>query len=1234
MAEEKKIRKHPVLRGILFAVAGVWAVALVAMQVVLNSKVLTKIVNDIAAEYVEGDIAFGEIKASVIKSFPNLNVSLTDFSITYPHDRFAAFDSTGVRSFHRRAGRGAEADTLASVNNVSISLNYMALAFGKIRVPELTIQKPRFYLHQYDSTTANWNMFVTGEEEEEDTTDTGFTLPNISLGEIVLEGKPRVIYTNISDTLFAAVLMKRFDFDGRLATRGMKSNKINLELDSLFVAGRLPADTLALGLDRLKIEEHRNHMDVNARAKAFLATNGFGRMMIPINMDGELSFPKSRAVSLREFKADIATLEILGEADVELKKNTTKVKADFKVEETKLADLLDFLSKNFPVAKDIKTNAVLSAGFNCDGEFDSASGSVPPLSAYIRIPSSSLGYVNVPEKGTIALDITATGNQEDLQATFNEVSMNFAGIDLAFSGKLTDILEDDPLIALKGNGNIDLAKAAKLADPEMGLEASGMMKMNIGGSARISQLDPYNFSGSDLNIQIAGDSLRIHEAVDTVDALVINPLLSLAPSKGETAAKFTLDSLNARYGSAITVAGSKILFKGVNGQEALNLAGMVHPLIGRVNIGALRMVADSAFIGIRQSGGEFKMTRKPSGQYYKPEMNIKARLGRFFYRESVNRIGLKNLDFKTDIVINTYENVQKRKHFMDSLERAYPGVPKDSIFARLHRQRMKGRPVPDFIKEKDFRKSDIDIRLDRETGKYLMDWDIKGSLDLERGIVITPYFPLRNRLLDVHGTFTNDKIDLSNFTFSPGESSINASGSLRGLRRALTRGGLLFLRLKVGSKHINANELLAAAEAGGKFQPEANDALSSMSDDEYLAQVATDTLAVSDSAQMSLIVVPANLIMKIDVDLDSIRYNNLNVECLSGKIVSKERCLQLTDAKAITNMGNLGLEAFYSTRTKQDLKAGFNLNMSDISADQVIALFPAVDSLMPMLTAFKGMLNCELAATTQIDTNMNLIMPSLNGVMKINGKNLELEQTGAVKTLARILMFKNKQTGKIDDMEVNGVIHDNMLEVFPFILKIDRYTLALNGLQNLEDDFKYHISVIKSPVPIRFGINIFGTPDKWKWRIGKARFKNTKIPVFVSEIDTMQVNLVKSIHDVFDRGVNNAFQNNRNFSSIEQRKAELNFSTASQGDSLSQADQKQLDSLNYAFEHPEEAKAAAKAKAKAEAEAKAAAEAAAAAEAKPLTKKELRQQRRQERKQNRIARKEEKKNNEATKSEE
>ena len=43
--------------------------------------------------------------------------------------------------------------------------------------------------------------------------------------------------------------------------------------------------------------------------------------------------------------------------------------------------------------------------------------------------------------------------------------------------------------------------------------------------------------------------------------------------------------------------------------------------------------------------------------------------------------------------------------------------------------------------------------------------------------------------------------------------------------------------------------------------------------------------------------------------------------------------------------------------------------------------------------------------------------------------------------------------------------------------------------------FDYHISVLKSPIPFRLGVNIFGTLDKFKFRIGRARYKSENLPV-------------------------------------------------------------------------------------------------------------------------------------------
>ena len=282
----------------------------------------------------------------------------------------------------------------------------------------------------------------------------------------------------------------------------------------------------------------------------------------------------------------------------------------------------------------------------------------------------------------------------------------------------------------------------------------------------------------------------------------------------------------------------------------------------------------------------------------------------------------------------------------------------------------------------------------------------------------------------------------------------------------------------------------------------------------------------------------------------------------TADIIMKERCVQITNTAAETNMGRMSFDAFYSTRTKDDLKTGFSLNLEDITAEKVISLMPQVDTLIPLLKSFKGLLNCEIAATAKIDTSMNLIMPSINGVMRISGKNLSVSDNELYRTLAKKLLFRNKKEGHIDKMMVEGVIKDNVMEIFPFILKVDRYTLAMSGIQNLDMSFKYHVSVIKCPFLIKLGIDLSGPDfDNMKFRIGKAKYKNTRIPVFSTVIDDTKINLLSSIQGIFEKGVDAAIRENEMQKEIAARKEELGYINAvdMELEELSEKEQKQME---------------------------------------------------------------------------
>ena len=130
-----------------------------------------------------------------------------------------------------------------------------------------------------------------------------------------------------------------------------------------------------------------------------------------------------------------------------------------------------------------------------------------------------------------------------------------------------------------------------------------------------------------------------------------------------------------------------------------------------------------------------------------------------------------------------------------------------------------------------------------------------------------------------------------------------------------------------------------------------------------------------------------------------------------------------------------------------------------------------------------------------------------------------------------------------------------------FILKVDRYTVALNGIQGFDQNFKYHVSALKSPIPFRFGVNLGGNFDAWKWRLGKAKYKSTKIPLFDDEIDDVRLNLVNSIHNIFSRGVEQAMlQNEKAQEAVEEKKAEVSYS-AEETEDLSTLEKKAIEAF-------------------------------------------------------------------------
>ena len=1155
---------------VMLWIAGIWIAVLSVLQIILSPSVLTGIVDTYVKEYIDGNLSFGTIRLSVFRHFPNIGISMEDCSLTYPADRFDQLEAVGAQGILLKEGCGEISDTLASFRQLSAGINIGALLTGRVRVPHIILVRPRIFAHSYDEVYANWNIFRSVSSDT-----TGTPLPPVSIGKIRLTDHPHIVYTDSKDTIFAMVDVKKMAFDGRLDTEKASRNRISFSMDSLIIAGRIAEDTLGFRLSEMHIKENNKHIFLHSKANAMLATESFGRLNIPISIKGSASFPADSvpAIDLEDFEVNVASVPVKVDAKLRRVSGYTEIDGKFSIMECRLEEARkDFLLNIIPETGKIKTDAVVSMKGRCKGQF--GNGSMPDIDIDLSIPDSHIYHKDIPQAFRLALTASAgTDDNGKIRVKINEFNAGTRGLELKAKLDLDDILGEDPALGIDGSFAADLGSLASLIPDRKQLKAEGSLKADLGGSIKLSQMSIYNFAQADLEGFIISDSLSVFSPEDTLDLSVKELDIRVGPenitSRRDTDRTFRLLSIAGKIGKVSLALKEALSFNA----ESIDLAAKnsadafsdkdttrIHPLGGHLDAVSLSLKdAEGLSVSLDNTSNRFQMTPK-TGHPEIPVLNLSSTNKRIFLRDPDNRVILTDAFLQGNAVMNTAERRQRRNILKDSLASLYPDVPRDSLL-RHYISKRGGRNIPQWMTEEDFKSSDINIKLDESLARYFREWDLDGRLNVRTGIVMTPYFPLRNILKGMDISFNNNEFIIDSLKFTSGDSQIGAKGSLSGLRRALLGRGTYKLDLDIYSDTMNADEMLAAFNLGSSFNPDDQKAdMAQASDSEFLKMVIADSLSAVETQK--LLVVPANVNADIHLDAKDIKLSGLEIGRLGADIVMKERCMQILNTEVITNVGHGTLEGFYASRTKKDIRTGFNLGLSDITTEKVIALMPAIDSIMPLLKSFKGLVNCEFAATASLDTNMNIIMPSINGVIRIGGNNLSMSGEKVFSDLAKKLKFKDKEEGRIDKMTVEGIIKDNTLEVFPFIVDIDRYTLALSGKHNLDQSFRYHASIIRSPMVFKVGVDIYGQDfENIKFKIGKPKYKNTKVPVFTEVINQTRINLAESIRSIFEKGVEAAVIENEKQEAIASFKQETGYINAvdQKLEDLSDEEKKQLE---------------------------------------------------------------------------
>lgn len=386
-----------------------------------------------------------------------------------------------------------------------------------------------------------------------------------------------------------------------------------------------------------------------------------------------------------------------------------------------------------------------------------------------------------------------------------------------------------------------------------------------------------------------------------------------------------------------------------------------------------------------------------------------------------------------------------------------------------------------------------DFGFDRETRQLLRQWQANGRLKTNDLSWNAPGFPLSAQMHSVDLELNDNTLNIHHAAVKAGQSDVTLKGRLDGIRRALVGRARLGLDIHIQGDTLEGNELIEAFRST-EIRSEKEEA----------------------ATEDPLLIVPGNVSLRVLLEVSNAYYRHLHLKDVSGSLLAINRRLHIRDLQGQSDIGNFRLDAVYATPAKDSLMAGIDLEMEDVLLEEVTQLLPSMDTLFPMMQSFRGLVDLQLAATTNLDTTMHLVLPSLQGACRIKGHGLVLLDGETFSEISSKLFFKKKALNLIDSIQVEAVVSDSRVDVFPFIMQMDRYRAAIAGSHHIDKTFHYHISLLKSPLPFRLGIDVQGTPEKYKIVPGRSLFTNEKLPAFSFRIDTIRINLRESIKRYFD----------------------------------------------------------------------------------------------------------------------
>lgn len=384
----------------------------------------------------------------------------------------------------------------------------------------------------------------------------------------------------------------------------------------------------------------------------------------------------------------------------------------------------------------------------------------------------------------------------------------------------------------------------------------------------------------------------------------------------------------------------------------------------------------------------------------------------------------------------------------------------------------------------------------------MLQWNPRLEIQLSDGMVNMASFKETIQIPSIDFDYSNKVCHINDSRITIGKSDFALTGQIDSIGKWLRKKAILTGELNFVSNHTDVNELmlLTSSDTGSEETKEPT-----------TTESRTDTAGESHPY-----LVPTSVDLTINTHIKEAVVFDQTATDLGGRLYVKDGTLVLEEMGFICNAAKLQLTAMYRTPRRNHLYLGLDYHMLDINIEELIDMIPQIDSMVPMLSSFRGEAEFHLALESYLNSKYELKTSTTRGACSISGNDLVLLDNETFGKIAKILLFSKKTENVVDSISAEITLFKNEIDIYPFCLSIDNYMAAVGGRHNLDMSFDYHISLLK---PLYIGVDVKGTFDDLHIRPTKCRYAPDFRPVFRREVDTQNAELRQKIKASLQKNV-------------------------------------------------------------------------------------------------------------------